>query len=74
MNIGPYEQIIWSTGTGGTALHDTNRARNLPAGAIGYIHIYADNTLIAVSRLDPIRHTIELCGDFGHVNGGMHVF
>lgn len=74
MNIAGHEQVIWATGTGATALHVSGRVRNLPAGAIGYMHDYGNNVLIAVSRLDIVRRTIELCGDFGHVNGGVHIF
>ena len=69
-----YEQAIWSTATGATPLHNSKKVSGLPAEAQGYIHVYADNVLIAVSRLDTAAGTIELCGDLGHVSGGKHIF
>jgi hypothetical protein len=68
-----HEDIVWRTATGNTALHQSNKVRNMPAGAIGYIHSI-NNVCIAVSRLDTAAGTIELCGDVGHVNAGVHVF
>jgi hypothetical protein len=73
-SVDSYPNQIWSTATGGTALHTSKKVQNFPAGAIGYIHIYGDNALIAVSRLDVAAGTIELVGSEGRVNGGMHVF
>ena len=72
--VDDYPNQIWSTATGGTALHTSKKVQNFPAGAIGYIHNYANNALIAVSRLDTDAGTIELVGGLGRVNGGMHVF
>ncbi|MCA9058398.1 MAG: hypothetical protein KDA85_07860 [Planctomycetaceae bacterium] len=68
-----HADIIWRTATGATALHNTARSRNMPLGAIGYIHSI-NNVCLAVSRLDVQRGTIELCGNVGHVNGGVHIF
>jgi hypothetical protein len=69
-----YEQAIWATATGATALHNSNKVTGMPAEGIGYIHIYADNALIAVSRLNTDAGTIELCGNLGKVKGGKHQF
>ena len=68
------ERLIWETAHGDAELHNTDDARGAPADAIGYIHNYAENVLLAVSRLDTDRYTIELCGRAGRVNGGQHVF
>ena len=71
--VDDHENIIWRTATGNTALHQSNRVRNMPAGAIGYIHSI-NNVCIAVSRLDIPAGTMELCGGVGHVNAGVHIF
>jgi hypothetical protein len=64
---------IWLTATGQRDLHQTARARGIPAGSIGYIHS-TNNVLLAVSRLDAARGTIELVGGAGSVNAGQHNF
>jgi hypothetical protein len=71
--IDGHEDIIWRTATGNTALHQSNRVRNMPAGAIGYIHSI-NNVCLAVSRLNTAAGTMELCGGVGHVNAGVHIF
>jgi len=72
--VNQYEDYIWRTATGDILLHNTARARNITAEAIGYIHC-PNNVLLAVSRLDVNRNTIELCGrNVGHVHGVNHVF
>lgn len=71
--VDDYEDIIWRTATGNTALHQSQKVRNLPPGAIGYIH-GINNVCIAVSRLDVAAGTIEVCGGVGHVNAGVHIF
>lgn len=59
-------------------LHRTNNATgNIQQDAIGYIHSYADNTLIQVRAINSINRTIVLLGDIGdrgHVNNGVHMF
>ncbi|MDQ1923571.1 hypothetical protein [Massilia pseudoviolaceinigra] len=71
--VSEHQDIIWRTAQGVTGLHRSTRVRNMPAGAIGYIHSI-NNVCIAVSRLDPRTGTIELVGGVGHVNSGMHIF
>lgn len=71
--VAAHQDIIWRTAWGATAMHQSRRVRNMPAGAIGYIHSI-NNVCIAISRLDVRVGTIELVGDVGHVNAGMHVF
>jgi hypothetical protein len=68
-----HENIIWRTATGNTELHHSNKVRNMPPGAIGYIHSI-NNVCLAVCRLDTGAGTMELCGGFGHVNDGVHIF
>ncbi|WP_157778611.1 hypothetical protein [Massilia violaceinigra] len=71
--VSEHQDIIWRTAHGMTGLHRSTKVRGMPTGAIGYIHSI-NNVCIAVSRLDPRTGTIELVGDVGHVNGGMHIF
>ena len=71
--VDDHEDIVWRTATGNTALHHSTKVRNMPAGAIGYIHSI-NNVCIAVSRLNIAAGTMELCGDVGHVNAGVHIF
>ena len=71
--VDEHEDIVWRTATGNTALHQSTRVRNMPPGAIGYIHSI-NNVCIAVSRLDTNAGTMELCGGAGHVNAGVHIF
>jgi len=68
-----HEDIVWRTATGNTELHQSTKVRSMPPGAIGYIHSF-NNVCIAVSRLNTMAGTIELCGGVGHVNKGVHIF
>jgi hypothetical protein len=72
VDISGHEQNVWETGAGHKALHQTSKARNIPAAAKGYIHSHS-NTLFAVSRLDTKKHTIEIIAE-GSVNAGVHTF
>jgi hypothetical protein len=71
--VDDHEDIIWRTATGNTALHQSTRVRNMPPGAIGYIHSI-NNVCIAVSRIKAEEGTMEMCGGVGHVNAGVHIF
>ena len=71
--VNDHEDIIWRTATGNTKLHRSEKVRNMPAGAIGYIHSI-NNVCIAVSRLNENAGTMELCGGAGSVNNGVHTF
>jgi hypothetical protein len=71
--IDDHEDIIWRTAVGHTDLHKSTKVRNMPPGAIGYIHSI-NNVCLAVSRLDVDAGTMELCGGVGHVNNNVHIF
>jgi hypothetical protein len=75
---------VFDTVFGDKALHQTSKAKNIPATSIGYIHDYTANTLYAVGAMTadktpagtlaaPWTGTLSIVG-MGSVKNNVHKF
>ncbi len=67
------EKMIVETTLGLAALHQSSACQNAPAGMIGYIHNYSENSIYAVTAMDKAQKTITIPKG-GIVKNGVHRF